>query len=309
MTTMTRLTMLNLRLTFRRLSGALLLVLIGTVLLTPRVPSQAAPSADDGTATSTPTVSPTPYTCPPPAASLTDPKALLDCATQIIQQSKALKIKLQVSGAPAIVTGAVSMGSIPIQFLTADGEYVAPDAVYATVKAKLAGIAGQVDVIAIGDDQWYRNAILTGNKYLKATFSPGFKPANLISSGQGIQSALQSVSNLTLVGKENLFGQDVYHLTGIADGVKVTSLTVGLIVSKASVNLDIYIDTTTLQAVEIVIVQPETVTTTEPDPTRWDLELFDYDVLVTVTPPPDALIPPTLTNPPAATADTVTATP
>ena len=287
--------------------SALILSVAAVITFTPRSFSHAASAAQDVTATLTPAASATPVTCPPPADSMSDPRALLDCATQIIQQAQDIKIKLQVSGAPAIIIANASMGSIPIQFLSADGEYVAPGSVHATVKAKLAGIAGQVEVIAIDNDQWFRNAILTGNKYLKATFSAGFKPANLVSSDLGIQSALRSVTSLTLVGKENVFGQDVYHLTGIADGPKVTSLTVGLITAKASVNLDIYLDINTLQAVEIVIVQPDTVSATEPDPTRWDLELFDYNVDVKVTPPPNAIIPPTVTL--APTTQAVTATP
>ena len=280
-----------------------LMVLI-FIVLAPLTCSQAAPLSQGATPT---TPSPTPFICPPPADSMADPHALLNCAIQLIQQAKDIKIKLQVSGAPAMGTSGSGMGSIPLQFLSANGEYVAPDSVHATVKAKLAGLAGQVEVIAIGDDQWYRNAILTGNKYIKATFSAGFKPANLVSSDQGIQSALGSVTSLTMVGKENIFGQDVYHLTGIADGAKVTSLTVGLITSKASVNVDIYVDVNTLQADEVVIVQPETVSATQPDPTKWDLELFDYNVDVQVTPPPDAIIPPTATVTPVT--PTTTATP
>jgi len=286
--------------------GVLIPAILAFMSLAPLPFGHINAMAQDATATLAPTISATPFTCPPPPDSLSSPHALLNCATQIIQQAKDIKIKLQVSGAPAMGTTGQSMGSIPLQFLSANGEYVSPDSVHAIVKAKLAGIAGQVEVVAIGDDQWYRNAILTGNKFVKAMFSAGFKPANLVSSDQGIQSALQSVANLTLVGKENVFGQDVYHLTGVADGAKVTSLTVGLITSKNSVNIDIYIDINTLQAVEIVIVQPETVTATEPDPTRWDLELYDYDVAVAVTPPPNAIIPPTATVSPATLASTAT---
>jgi hypothetical protein len=290
-----------------KLIGALILIAAALIMFTPQAFSHAASAAQGATATLTPANSATPVVCPPPSDLSSDPHALLNCATQGIERAKDIKIKLQVSGAPAIIIANANMGSIPIQFLAADGEYVAPDAVHATVKAKLAGIAGQVEVVAIGDDQWYRNAILTANKFVKATFSAGFKPANLVSSDLGIQSALQSVANLTFVGKENVFGQDVYHLSGIADGAKVTSLTVGLITSKASVNLDIYLDIKTLQAVEIVVVQPETVSATQPDPTRWDLELFDYDVDVQVTPPPNAIVPPTPTVIPVT--QVVTATP
>jgi len=97
------------------------------------------------------------------------------------------------------------------------------------------------------------------------------------------------VTSLKLVGTESQFGTQVYHLTGVADGAQITALTVGLIVSKAPVNVDIYIDTASLRAVDVVLTQPETISATESKPTVWDLELFDYDVAANVTPPANAI--------------------
>src|SRR5579859_2708514 len=139
----------------------------------------------------------------PATVTATDPRDLLNRAGQTIQQTKSVKIKLQVTGAPTYVN---TIGAGLVQFLSADGEYLAPESVSATVKAKLLGIAGQVDIIAIGDTQWYRNAILTGGNFVNSTFAPGFNAQQLVSSDQGIQSALKSVTDLTLIGQENQFG-------------------------------------------------------------------------------------------------------
>lgn len=235
-----------------------------------------------------------------------DPHALLDNAGQTIQQTKSVKIKLQATGAPAFVN---TIGAGLVQFLSADGEYLAPNSISATVKAKLLGVAGQLDIVAIGDTQWYRNAILTGGKFVNSTFAPGFNAQQLVSSDQGIRSALRSISDLALVGQENLFGANVYHLKGNAPGAKVTSLTVGLIQSTSTVNVDVYIDTASLRAVDVVLTQPETVSATEPNPTKWDLELYDYDQPVTITPPPNAVSAPSKLAPvPATQSVTVPAT-
>jgi len=238
------------------------------------------------------------------ATPVADAGSLLNGAGLTIQQTKSVKIKLQATGAPAFVN---TIGAGLVQFLSADGEYQAPASISATVKAKLLGVAGQVDIVAIGDTQYYRNAILTGGKFVNSTFAPGFNAQQLVSSDQGIKSALQSITDLTLVGQENLFGTSVYHLKGNAPGPKVTSLTVGLIQSNSTVNVDVYIDTTSLRAIDVVLTQPETVSATEPNPTKWDLELYDYDVPVTITPPPDAIsaparVTPSPTGAPQATA-------
>jgi len=214
-----------------------------------------------------------------------NPSDLLDHAGETIQTTKFVKIKLQASGAPVYIN---TVGAGAVQFLSADGAYAAPDRASAVVKAKLLGVSGQVDIVSIGDGQWYRNAILTGGKFLPSQFAPGFNAAKLVSSDQGIRSALQSVTGITLVGRENMFGTDVFHLKGKADGSKVTSLTVGLIQSTTSVDIDVYIDTATYRAIRVVMVQPETVSATQPKPTTWDLELYDYDQPVTIDSPADA---------------------
>lgn len=227
--------------------------------------------------------------CQPGAATTqeTDPQHLLNAAEQNIQQTRSVKIKLQVSGAPTFVN---TVGTGMVQFLSADGEYLAPSSISAAVKAKLLGVVGEVDIVEIGNAQWYRNKMLTGGKFLNCTFAPGLNLAQqLLSSDQGIKSALQSITDLTLVGQENRYGTHVYHLVGNAPGVRVTSLTVGLIQSNSTVTIDIYIDTATLHAIEMILTQPETVNSAEPIPTSWDLELYDYDVPVTITPPPNEI--------------------
>ncbi len=218
--------------------------------------------------------------------SLPDAQTELNKAAQTIRNTKFIKIKLQLSGAPSFV----DPPSNKISFISADGLYAAPDKVSANVKASVSvisgvtGVTGDVDVTTVGDCQWYKNAILTGGQYINKVFSPGFNAAHLVSSDAGIESALKAIKDLKMIGRESLFGADVYHLTGTADGKDIEALTVGLIRGKV-VNTDIYIDTATDRAVEAVLVQPDTVTARDPKPTRWDLELFDYDVPVTISVP------------------------
>jgi len=222
----------------------------------------------------------TPAATPVPIAVLPDPADVLSKASQTILATKFVKIKLQLSGAPAFVDT-----TNRISFVSADAQYLAPDRVGAQVTAKVLGVAGEVDVIAIGDDQWYKNSILTGGQYINAVFSPGFNAQKLVSSDTGIQSALKLIKDLKMIGRETTRnGANVYHITGTADGKDIESLTVGLIRGKV-VNVDIYVNVDNMRAEEVILLQPDTVTASEPKPTRWDLELYDYDVPVTVTAP------------------------
>src|SRR5258706_10174167 len=175
--------------------------------------------------------SPTPAAPTPTPTALPDPTALLAKAASEVQKAKSVQIKLQLSGAPSFVDPPTVPGGPgnTISFVSADGAYVAPDRVKAKVVARIFGIAGEVEVIAIGDDQWMRNKILTADKWIKRIFSPGFNAAKFVSSDQGIQAALGALKDVKMLGIETIDGVPMYHVTGHAAGVDIAALTVGLI--------------------------------------------------------------------------------
>lgn len=219
------------------------------------------------------TASPTPEPTP-------DAIAMLQKAASEIQSSTSLRFKLQLTGAAAYVDYQNT-----IAFVSADGQYSEPDKVSAKVVAKLAGIPGEVEIIAIGDAQWMKNAILTGNRWLNQLFSPGFNAQKLIKSDEGIESAIQAFQDVKYLGKENIFGAEMHHLTGRATAAEISALTVELI-RGSDVVADIYIDTATGRVDRVVMVQPETKTDTE-EPSTWTLEVFDYNTDgIQITPPP-----------------------
>src|SRR5512135_1856141 len=140
---------------------------------------------------------------PPP-----DPQSLLNKAATEIRNAKSVRIKLQLTGAPSFVDPPLTPGGPgnSISFVSADGAYLAPDRVQAKVVARLYGLPGEVEVIAVGDDQWMRNAVLTGNLWVKREFAPGFNAAKLISSNEGIEAAIRSFKDVKLIGVESVDG-------------------------------------------------------------------------------------------------------
>jgi hypothetical protein len=222
-------------------------------------------AACSGNATQTPTPLP-------------DPQTLLNKAAAEVQSAKSIKIKLQLTGAPSYVDPPMEPGGPgnTIAFISADGAYVAPDRVSASVVASILGIPGKVDVVAIGDDQWMKNQILTAGQWIKQIFSPGFNAAKLISSDQGIQSALKAMREIKLNGIENVDGVPMYHISGKAAGTDIGSLTVGLI-RGSDVLVDIFIPVESGRVDRVIMVQPDTVSEKQPKPTTWTLELFDYN--------------------------------
>ncbi len=213
---------------------------------------------------------------PPPADAL----ALVEAAADHIQAAESFAVSIERSGAPAYIDG-----NGVINFLRATGSYVAPDRVQARVRVQVSGLAGDIDVIAIGEEQYYRHAILTGGAWLNAEFSPGFNAETLVRSESGLARAMRAIKSLTLVGPATLDGVRMWHLTGTAVGSEVAALTIGLIPAEDDVEVSLYIRADTGQAERMILVQPDTVSDSEPEPSTWTVEVYDYNGDYTITAP------------------------
>src|SRR5699024_10302059 len=143
----------------------------------------------------------------------------------------------QLTGAPAFIDD-----SGIISFVSADGTYLAPDRVQAKVSAAVLGVPGQIDVVAVGDEQFYKHIVLTGNRWLNEQFSPGFNAEQLIRSDDGIKRALRSLTGIVYNGVEDLFGTSVHHIHGDAPVADISAVTVGLIRGEGQASADIYVN-------------------------------------------------------------------
>ncbi len=209
-----------------------------------------------------------------------EPLALITEAARSIRDAESFAVSIERTGAPVYIDQAGI-----INFLRANGHYVAPDRVQARVRVLVSGIAGDVDVIAIGNDQYYRHAILTGGQWINAEFSPGFNAEDLVRSESGLSRAMGALNDIALQGIEDIDGVAMWHLTGSAVGSEVSALTIGLIPAQDDVLVDLYIRVDNGHAERLVIVQPDTVSEEEPVPSTWTVEVYDYNGDYTVEAP------------------------
>ncbi len=210
--------------------------------------------------------------CAPVTEQPPDPFALVIEAGEHIQGANSFAVTIARSGAPVFIDEASL-----IEFVRASGHFVAPDRVQARVRVLIGGIAGDIDVIAIGNDQFYRHAVLTGGRWINAEFSPGFNAETLVRSDSGLAHAMAAIKDLRLVGLESLNGTAAWHLSGTAAGSEVTALTIGLIPAQADVLVDLYIRADDHRPERLIIIQPDTVSAEQPEPSTWTVEVFDYN--------------------------------
>lgn len=204
-----------------------------------------------------------------------EPRALITEAADNIRASDTFRMEVLSSGAPYPVY--TDFGA-DVFFRQAKIQYVSPDTMQGSVRLVVAGIPADVDIFSRGDDQWYRNTILTGSRWANQPFAPGFNPQVLIADDAGFQAALDSLIDLQYNGETALEdGSAVFHLKGTADGADISALLAGIIAVEGNAEVDVYIDQEQRIPVRFVIRLPQTVSETEPEPTTWTVDVYDVN--------------------------------
>ena len=109
-------------------------------------------------------------------------------------------------------------------------------------------------------------------------FAPGFNPQTLIAEDSGFQAALNALLDIEMIGQERLEdGTSVYHMRGMADGPKVSELLVYIIMTDEPVIIDAYITVEDNLPARLEVTIPGTETENEPDPTKFVVDLYDFN--------------------------------
>ncbi|MGD0765931.1 MAG: LppX_LprAFG lipoprotein [Dehalococcoidia bacterium] len=97
-----------------------------------------------------------------------------------------------------------------LQIVTAEGDVIVPDRLYAKLDARAGTQPVRVEVIGVGDDGWLTNPFtrqwqpLPSGTTIKDIFNPT----------EGIKAAIGSLQDAQVTGAEEVGGVQTYHLTG-----------------------------------------------------------------------------------------------
>jgi hypothetical protein len=203
-----------------------------------------------------------------------DPHTLLTQAVSNLRPKQTFRVIIERTGADYIFQ--TELGDVA--FKRAEGQYVAPDTIGAKVKIVLGNLPVEADVYAKGANQSVRG-VWTSMKWETSVFAPGFDPSKIVSNeNSGLDHAVNALVEPKLLGEETMDdGTTVYHISATANGADVAAMVVNLIQMTGTVNVDVYLAKDTGLPVRFVIVQPDSATATQTDPTQWTIDLFDFD--------------------------------
>lgn len=213
-----------------------------------------------------PTIAPTPTPTP---------RELSASIGRATQNSQSVSFTIALSGKPVFTDDSrlFTINSIA-------GDLKRPDGVRAALTVR--GVAGVAEIRVVSlDGQFYLTNPITRQWQCLA---PGavFDPAVLFDPQRGIENLLQAdVEEVTLVGIADLDGRPNYHLRGVVAGPRLLEISDGKL-GAGPVTLDLWADTATMRATQMVLVD----TATDPaEPTTWTITFTSYDQDVDVRAP------------------------
>ncbi len=212
-----------------------------------------------------------------PEATRPDAAALLTRAFSNIRASATLRMEVQHSGAPWLI--ATDFGNL--EFRRAQVSFVAPDTLQAIAQVGFLRLPADVDLFARGEQQWYRNSLLTAGRWQGGIILQNFNPQQLIAEGSGFDQASGALLGLEwqgLVALED--GRAAHYLLGPARGEDVSALLVNLVQLTGTVQTEVYIDRDSELPRRFVLRQPDIAT--------WEVTVTDVNAVVRLDVPPQA---------------------
>jgi hypothetical protein len=204
-------------------------------------------------------------------------EAVAERAADAYQQIGTLHFLLEHDGAPVTVDPART-----IAFRSAEGDFVAPDRLQATIKLAAGTMISEVSVVTIGDKGWMTNLFTGRWEPLPAGW--GLDPAALFDLETGIghllTEGLQAAQLAGPLAAEGLEGEN-WRLTGQAEPALLEIMAGGLIPAGPA-DVEAWIDPASHLIYSLRLVLPET----DPEePTEWLLTLSRFGEDLTIEPP------------------------
>jgi lipoprotein LprG len=203
------------------------------------------------------------------------PADVISRAGEAMLQAPSFHFKIDVAGKPVVLNRLTQLS-----LRSAEGDFARPDKMGVHLKVIAAVAAAELDMIALGNEQYLTNVLTKQWEPLPAEF--GFNPAIMFDQQVGLEQVLKGgLDNARWIGVENLDGKSVYHLQGSISGERLQGMSGGLI-STEPIDADLWIEPDTSLPRKAVIVDKDS----DPEkPTTWTMTFSSYGKDVNIAAP------------------------
>ncbi len=203
------------------------------------------------------------------------PGEIVTRAGEAMLGAPSMHFKVEVSGAPVMLNQATHL-----QLRSVEGDFGRPDKMGVHLKVILAVAAAEMDMIALGDEQYITDVLTKRWEVLPPQF--GFNPAVMFDPRVGLEQLLKGgLDNAQLVGVETIDGVNTYHIKGSLDGQRVQGMTSGLI-STARLDAELWAEGSTFLPRQAILIDSRS----DPHkPAVWTMTFSSFGKQVTITAP------------------------
>lgn len=206
---------------------------------------------------------------------LPEAEPLMQTAAANLQDAETFQMEMRHEGTSTLITEFLGF---KIFFDRATALFIQPDRISALVSVQIDSIIQDFDLIIIGDDHYGKNRVLTQGQWESMTLAPGFKGSDLQDDEYGINVALENIEQLEMVGRADVDGIPVYHLTGMVDARYVRSVTVGLMGTvEGLIPVDIYVRVRDSYPARLILTEPRSNGEDTLEPTVWTIDFVGYN--------------------------------
>jgi lipoprotein LprG len=204
----------------------------------------------------------------PPAEAITR-------AGDAMLQAPSFHFKIDIAGKPVVLNQLTQLS-----LRSAEGDFSRPDKMGVHLKVLLAVAAAELDMIALGNEQYLTNVLTKQWEVLPPEF--GFNPAIMFDPKMGLEQVLKGgLDTVRWIGTETVDGNSLWHLQGSISGERLQGMSGGLI-SKGPIDVDLWLEPDTYLPRKAVIVDKDS----DPEkPTTWTMTFSSYGKDVNITAP------------------------
>jgi lipoprotein LprG len=203
------------------------------------------------------------------------PAEVIASAGEAMLQAPSFHFKIDVAGKPVVLNQLTQLS-----LRSAEGDFSRPDKMGVHLKVLVAVAAAELDMIALGDEQYLTNVLTKQWEPLPPEF--GFNPAVMFDQQVGLEQVLKGgLDNAHWIGVESIDGKSVYHVQGSISGERLQGMSGGLI-STGPIEADLWVEADTYLPRKAVIVDKDS----DPEkPTTWTMTFSSYGKDVNITAP------------------------
>jgi lipoprotein LprG len=203
------------------------------------------------------------------------PADVITRASEAMLQAPTFHFKIDIEGKPVVLNQLTQLA-----LRNAEGDFSRPDKMGVHLKVLLAVAAAELDMIALGNEQYLTNVLTKQWEPLPAEF--GFNPAIMFDPQVGLEQVLKGgLDNAHWIGVESIDGKSVFHLQGSLSGERLQGMSGGLI-GTGLIEADLWVEADTFLPRKAVIVDKGS----DPDKlTTWTMMFSSYGKDVNITAP------------------------